>query len=184
MMQHATVPARIMALSLLLGAMLLAWFGAASPYLSLLSRSDQQLAATITQLQNYGRAAARAGVDTPDAKAGIDAMLLPGKTSAAAAAHLQQRTGSLIGDSGAILLSFELLPASNAGEAPLEVITGRIRVTANTQSLRALLHTIERHRPLLALDNIYVQGRSSQDTIPGGHLDVQLDVSGYRQVKP
>lgn len=184
MMEHGTLSARIMALSLLFGAMLLAWFGAVAPYLSLLSRSDEQLAATMTQLHNYGRAAARASADTPGAKAGIDAMLLPGKTSAAAAAYLQQRSSSMVADSGAILLSFELLPAGNDGEAPLEVITGRIRVTANTQSLRSLLYALEVDRPLLALDNIYVRGRSSLDTIPGGHLDVQIDISGYRQVNP
>ncbi|MEQ1890631.1 MAG: type II secretion system protein GspM, partial [Alphaproteobacteria bacterium] len=117
----------------------------------------------------------------PGALAGI---LLPGKSPAAAAANLQQSLGLLIADSGAMLLSFELLPAANAEDIPLEPIIGRIRLTANTPSLQVVLHAMEVHRPLLALDNIFVRARSDQDTVPGGHLDIQMDVSGYRQASP
>jgi len=111
----------------------------------------------------------------------LDALLLPGESAAAAAAYLQQRMGEVAADSGALLLSFELLPVTNTGDAPLKAVTGRIRVTANTQSLRALLHAVESHRPLLLLDNLFVRARSDQDSVPGGHLDVQMDVSGFRQ---
>lgn len=184
MMATGTMRSRAMALGLLLLALLLVWFGAAVPYLSALSRSEQQLTATMTQLRNYRRVGAQVTTDQAREQARLAPLFLPGGTPAAAAAQLQQRTGALIADSGAILLSFELLPGPGAEGDPLETITGRIRVTANTPSLRALLHALETERPLLVLDNIFVRGRSSQDTVPGGHLDVQMDVSGYRQAAP
>ncbi len=181
-----TFHGRALALLVLLAAGLLLWFGAASPYLDALSRSEQKLAAAKAQVLLYRRATERdsaAAADAGNASA-LDPLLLTGASPAAAAAYLQQRVGTVASESGAILLSFELLPPVTAGDAPLQVVAGRMRVTANTQSLRALLHALESHRPLLLLDNIFVRARSDQDTVPGGHLDAQLDVLGYRQAPP
>lgn len=172
---------RAVALLLLLGAIMLVWFGAAHPYLEALSNARHRLEAASAQLQIYQRAVARGKVTHTGKNDALDALLLPGESAAAAAAYLQQRMGEIAADSGALLLSFELLPVTNTGDAPLKAVTGRIRVTANTQFLRALLHAVESHRPLLLLDNLFVRARSDQDSVPGGHLDVQMDVSGFRQ---
>ncbi|MEQ1889157.1 MAG: hypothetical protein ABL951_08265, partial [Alphaproteobacteria bacterium] len=59
MILHETMRARALAILLFLAALMLVWFGAASPYLAALSRSGQQLAAANTQLQIYRRAALR-----------------------------------------------------------------------------------------------------------------------------
>ncbi len=175
---------RALALLLLIVAILLVWFGAVRPYLEALSSAEQKLGAASTQLHIYQRAAARGSVADSGNNDALGTLLLPGASSAAAAAYLQQRMGAVTADSGALLLSFELLPPVMTGDAPLQIVTGRIRVTANTQSLRALLHAVESHRPLFFLDNVFVRARSDQDMVPGGHLDVQMDVSGYRQAMP
>jgi|GWRWMinimDraft_10_1066017.scaffolds.fasta_scaffold04080_2 general secretion pathway protein M len=172
---------RAVALLLLLGAIMLVWFGAAHPYLEALSNTRHRLEAASAQLQIYQRAVARGKVAHAGKNDALDALLLPGESAAAAAAYLQQRMGEIAADSGALLLSFELLPVTNTDDAPLKAAMGRIRVTANTQSLRALLHAVESHRPLLLLDNLFVRARSDQDSVPGGHLDVQMDVSGFRR---
>lgn len=173
---------RALALLILSGAVLLVWFGAAHPYLEALSSSKLKLEAASAQLQIYQRAARRTAITDIDKNDPLDTLLIPGASAAAAAAYLQQRMGTITTDSGTLLLSFELVPATNADDAPLQMVTGRIRVTANTPSLRALLHSVESHRPLLQLDNVYVRARSDQDSVPGGHLDVQMDVTGFRQV--
>lgn len=178
--------ARIAALLLLAAACLLVLFGAVAPYLQVLAQSQQRLQAASAQLSIYSQTLARstAGAADTGGENRLAGLLLPGTSMAAAAAYLQQQTGGLAAHSGALLLSFELPPPLDAGEAPLQAVSGRIRVTANTTSLRALLHALESHRPLLLLDNVYVRARSDQDTVPGGHLDVQMDVTGYRQVAP
>lgn len=158
---------RAVALLLLLGAIMLVWFGAAHPCLEALSNTRHRLEAASAQLQIYQRAVARGKVAHTGKNDALDALLLPGE-SAAAAAYLQQRMGEIAADSGALLLSFELLPVTNTDDAPLKGAMGRIRVTANTQSLRALLHAVESHRPLLLLDNLFVRARSDQDSVPGG----------------
>lgn len=172
---------RALALFLLAGGLLLVWYGAVLPYLGALARSDQQLTQVGTQLQLYRNIAARTVDAQPNAMP--DTLLLPGGSTAGAAAYLQQQAGLLSTTAGTLLLSFELLPSAGAGDeegAPLQAVAGRMRVTANTASLRSLLHAMETHRPLLQIDNVFVRARNDQDTVPGGHLDVQLDVTGYR----
>lgn len=178
-----TLRGHIVALLALLAAGMLAWFGAVSPYIVALTRSGLQLEAATAQLQTLRLRAARESAVAGDAgiATSLAAQLMPGTSPAAAAAYLQQRLGALVTESGALLLSFELLPAETSDDAPLQGVTGRIRVTGNTPSLLALLYALESQRPLLVLDNIFVRARSDQDTVPGGHLDVQMDVSGYRQ---
>jgi general secretion pathway protein M len=175
---------RILALLILVLAMLLVWFGAARPYLNALAYYEESVHLSAGQLQSYRHPLQNgAGVSAGDNEA-LQALLLPGASSAAAAAWLQQRVGELTAGSGALLLSFELIQATAATEAPLEIVTGRIRLTANTQSLRALLHAAESQRPLLLIENLYVRARSDQDTVPGGHLDVQMDVAAARKAAP
>jgi len=183
MTEHNTMRARALAVGLLLAAFLLLWFGAVTPYREALSRSQQELEEIAAQIQNYRRVA---GADVTEDGAGeeVTALLLPGKTPAAAAAYMQQNISGLISSSNASLLSFELISAETPEAAPLEPLTGRIRVTANTQALRAMLHALEAQRPLLVLDNLFVRARSNLDAVPGGNLDIQLDVSGYREAAP
>lgn len=176
------IRARALALLLLLGAIILVWFGAVQPYREALSSARQRLEAASAQLNIYQRAVARDTAPQTVKNDILEMLLLPGESSAAAAAYLQQRMDAVATDGGALLLSFELLAPENTDDTPLQMVTGRIRVTANTQSLRALLHALESHRPLLVLDNVFVRARSDQDSVPGGHLDVQMDVSGFRQV--
>ena len=183
MMAPNTMRARACAAGLLLAAFLLLWFGAVAPYREALSRSQQELEEIAVQIQNYRRVAGAGGAEG-GAREELNPLLLPGKTRAAAAAYLQQRIGGLISRSNASLLSFELISAEKQETMLLEPLTGRIRVTANTQALRAMLHAMEAERPLLLLDNLFVRARSNLDTVPGGNLDIQLDVSGYREPAP
>lgn len=171
---------RIAALLLLAAALLLIWYGAGVPYLDALSVSRQQIAAAAAHLQLYRKADTRISGIAPQQGATSAALLLPGASAASAGAYLQQQAGLLAQNAGALLLSFELLPPFPEDAAPLQSVAGRMRVSANTTSLRALLYALETHRPLLQIDNLFVRARNDQDTVPGGHLDVQLDVTGYR----
>lgn len=166
---------RVLALALLAVAGLLVWFGAVTPYRAALANDYARLDQAAAQLQQYRRLST-----TGETGAAIDArLLLPGATVAAAAAYLQQYSGTLAQQSGAMLLSFELLPPA-ADPAPLLAIAGRVRMTGNSDAARAMLHGLESHRPLLLLDNVFILARSNSDTIPGGHLDIQFDVTGFR----
>ncbi len=166
---------RALALVLLGVAALLVWFGAVTPYRVALANDYARVDQAAAQMQQYRRLSTH-----DETGAAIDAkLLLPGATAAAAAAYLQQYAGMQAQKSGAMLLSFELLPEA-ADPAPLQAIAGRVRMTGNSQAARAILHGLESHRPLLLLDNVFVLARSDRDTIPGGHLDIQFDVTGFR----
>ncbi|MSP42071.1 MAG: hypothetical protein EXR08_01675 [Alphaproteobacteria bacterium] len=175
---------RPLALLILILAMVLVWFGAARPYLTALADSENTLAAAADQLQLFRRASEQTGEDGAGDRTLLQTLLLPGASSSAAAATLQQRIGVLIAESGATQLSFELLPEGATAEAPLQIVTGRVRFTANTQALRTLLHAVESQRPLLLIDNLYVRARSDEDIVAGGHLDVQMDVAAARRALP
>jgi len=184
MISHQARTRRLLAMLILILAMTLVWFGAARPYLTVLSDSENRLAAAAGQLQLFRRAPERGGAEGAGDRALLQTLLLPGDSSAAAAATLQQRMGELVAESGATQLSFELLPAASVADAPLQIVTGRVRLTANTHALRALLHAIESQRPLLLIDNLYVRARSDQDVVAGGHLDVQMDIAAARKASP
>lgn len=175
---------RALALLILVLALLLVWFGAALPYLNALADYEDKVRLSAGQLQSYRRELENEGGASDGDNETLQNLLLPGASSAAAAAWLQQRVGELTAASGALLLSFELIQAAAETDAPLEILTGRIRLTANTQSLRALLHAIESQRPLFLIENLYVRARSDQDAIMGGHLDVQMDVAAARRDAP
>ena len=175
---------RALALLILLLAMLLLWFGAARPYLNALANYEDKVRLSTSQLQSYLHPPENGGNASDGENAALQTLLLPGASSAAAAAWVQQRMGELTAASGALLLSFELFQADAGTEAPLEIVTGRIRLTANTQSLRALLHAVESQRPLILIENLFVRARSDQDTVPGGHLDVQMDIAAARKAAP
>lgn len=166
---------RGLALAILAGGLLMIWFGAVAPYRKALESTKAELGAARVQLNLVRRLA------SPENPGGaIDAhLLLPGPTESAAAAALQQLAGEIALQAGAMILSFELLAAPDEA-APLKALTGRVRMTGDTGALRALLHALESHRPLLRLDNLFIRARSERDTIPGGHLDIQLDITGYR----
>jgi hypothetical protein len=176
------LPGSVRAVLLLLLTALLVWFGAVTPYLEGLQHSSRAINAAKDQLALYRNAASRGTRETDSsAEKRLAHYLLPGASSSAAAAYLQERAGAVAHSSGAVLLSFELLPPPPASDVRLETVTGRIRMTGNTQSLRAWLHALESQRPLLQLNNVFVRARSPSDSVPGGHLDVQIDLSGFRQ---
>lgn len=176
---------RALALGLLIVALLLMWFGAVAPYRAALMRSEQGLNAAREQLRQVRLLVAPEKPDNKPVDEAIAPLLLPGASRAAAAASLQQLTGALALQAGAMILSFELLPDAQPTdgpgvELPLQAVAGRVRMTGDSGALRALLHGLESRRPLLRLDNLFIRARSDRDAIPGGHLDIQLDVTGYR----
>ena len=176
------IPGSVRAVLLLLLTALLVWFGAVTPYLDGLKHSSRAIEAAEEQLALFRNAAGRGARETdPLAEKNLALYLLPGASSSASAAYLQERASAVAHGSGAVMLSFELLPQPPASDAQLETVTGRIRMTGNTGALRAWLHAMESQRPLLQLDNVFVRARSPSDSVPGGHLDVQIDLSGFRQ---
>lgn len=175
---------RGLALLALALAMMLVWFGAGEPYVDALGEGRSRVEAAARRLHATRQSMTPDNAAEARTEESLNALLLPGVSSAASAAWLQQRMGTLTEESGALLLSFELLPVAANADTPLQLVTGRVRVTANTQGLLQLLHSLETQQPLLLVDNLYVRARSDQDIAPGGHLDVQMDVSGARRLSP
>ena len=81
---------------------------------------------------------------------------------------------------GAVVLSFEPHRNADTDETPLVAVGGRVRFSADTEALQAFLHALESYRPVLTLDNLYVSARANLGAASDAHLDVQVDVTGYR----
>lgn len=175
---------RVSAIGLLVLAGLLVWFGAAEPYLQTLQRSGDKIAEARTQLALYRQIALRQGPDRPVDASGeaMTQLLLPGRSPATASAYLQQEIGVIAETAGAVVLSFEPHRNADSDDTPLAAVGGRVRFSADTEALQAFLHTLESHRPVLTLDNLYVSARANQTGASGANLDVQVDVTGYRPI--
>ena len=84
----------------------------------------------------------------------------------------------MVAASGAVVTSVQALPAES-GEG-LQRIPVRVKLSADTAGLFALLHALESERPVLLIDNVTIGARTSQAVGAGRNLDVQFDVVGFR----
>lgn len=124
-------------------------------------RSDEDgIAALRQRLETYQRVAA----SLPQQQARLaelrqqDPLLglaLPQERPALAAAELQQRVGQLIGQSGAQVISTQILSREKA-EAALPSVALKVHMRGETEQLVRVLHGLAYHRPLLLVENLLV----------------------------
>ena len=77
------------------------------------------------------------------------------KTDALASAEMQEFIKKAIVDAGGQLSSTQALPVSNKGK--FSRITIRVRMTGNSEQLRAVLYKIETSTPLIIIDQIDIR---------------------------
>lgn len=105
--------------------------------------------------------------------------------AALASAELQQHVEKVVRDSGARLVSIQVV--SSEERAPFPHVAVKSHLQGDIESLRTVIYTLEAGRPVLFLDNVFI-AVSPARAAPGGQgggeaaaLDVHLDVIGYRQ---
>ena len=112
---------------------------------------------------------------------------LRGATDALAAADLQDRVNDLIAGKGGTLQSIQPMPGVE--EEGLMRITLRVQMTGTTDTLFDVLYALESGSPVLFIDELDVQNRSSvragsDASGDAGILTVAFDLSGYLPKEP
>lgn len=98
-----------------------------------------------------------------------------------AAADLQRLLGLLIDETGAILVSTQVLPGTD-DESIFPEITIKVHMRGAIESFRQLLYRFDSGQLLLFVDNLLVQKRQRGDERArrdAGQLDIRFDVSAF-----
>ncbi len=113
---------------------------------------------------------------------GLQSYYLMKETDALAAAELQDRVKATVGENGGTIRSIQTLPGEDEGE--FRRVTLRMQMTTTTESLLRIVHAFETGQPLLFLDNVDIQSRSTRRTgeqpATEPMLTVNIDLYGYR----
>lgn len=104
-----------------------------------------------------------------------------------AGAELQQQIGRLVGETGAQLVSIQIVSTSESA-APLPSVGLKVHMRGETDQMVRLLYALAYHEPLLLLDNLVVLSnprvdmqriRQAEDLKAAPSLDVSFDLKGY-----
>jgi general secretion pathway protein M len=104
---------------------------------------------------------------------------------ALASAELQRRVKLVIEQSGATIVSSQMLGEKN--QKQVEQVLLRVQMRCGVEELQKVLHTLEAQSPVLLLDNILIGARPAGGVIQGKgpasqqQLDVRFDVAGFRR---
>jgi general secretion pathway protein M len=161
----------------------------------LLSRfqSDEEVIADLQQrLQVYQRLvtelpAQEARLAELKQDSPMSRLLFAESRPALAGAELQQQIGQLVGQSGAQVVSTQILSRESA-EAPVPAVGIKVHLRGETEQLVRLLFDLANHEPLLLVENIVVLSnprvdmqriRSLADLKAVPSLDVTFDLKGF-----
>lgn len=104
-----------------------------------------------------------------------------------AGAELQQQIGRLVGETGAQLVSIQIVSTTES-DAPLPSVGLKVHMRGETDQMVRLLYALAYHEPLLLLDNLVVLSnprvdmqriRQLEDLKAVPSLDVSFDLKGY-----
>ncbi len=104
-----------------------------------------------------------------------------------AGAELQQQIGRLVGETGAQLVSIQIVSTTES-DAPLPSVGLKVHMRGETDQMVRLLYALAYHEPLLLLDNLVVLSnprvdmqriRQAEDLKAAPSLDVSFDLKGY-----
>ena len=100
---------------------------------------------------------------------------------ALSAAEAQEALRSIIEASGGRLITMQAPTTRDDGR--YRQVSVNVQLTANIQSLRKILHSVETRTPYLFVDNLMVRSQVPSNFKPGVNAEpemfIQFDVSGY-----
>jgi general secretion pathway protein M len=109
-------------------------------------------------------------------------------TDALASAEMQEFIKKAIVDAGGQLSSTQALPVSNKGK--FSRITVRVRMTGNSEVLRAVLYKIETSTPLIIIDQIDIRpmrgkrNRTTRQIESSNELNVNFQAVSFMRKQP
>lgn len=184
---------RLVAWALLVLPGLLLYFALIAPYLSWVRSNQEQIADLRFHLERLTATAAeesfwRSRLEAARTHQAADRHYLSGETPALASAELQKHLSEIVRAAGGELTSTQVLP--HRQEERFTRISVLVRFSANTSSLREVLHRIESSRPLLIVESLTIRslpGRLDPKTrqlLPADRMTVDMEVVGYMPTPP
>lgn len=185
-MMHAVSPAlrRVLAFTLLLALLSLAWGGIVEPLIAgyredIGNAARMRAAAARSGAAAERIAALRAELDkAEEARAGQGGFLDAGNASMASV-EMQDIVRRAAQDTGADLRTIQMLDSRE--EELFSRITVEADLAIDIEGLRDLLYNLESSMPYLVLDSVLVRSRPQHrgTAAPDGMLDVTIAVSGF-----
>ncbi|SDS39672.1 type II secretion system protein GspM [Pseudomonas oryzae] len=117
----------------------------------------------------------------------LSRLLLAESRPALAGAELQQLVGRLVGETGAQLVSTQIVTTSDGG-APVPSVGLKVHMRGETDQMVRLLYALAWHEPLLLVENVVVLSnprvdmqrfRRAEDLKAVPSLDVTFDLKGF-----
>ena len=134
---------------------------------------QQQLTETVARMSNLEKdLAALSGLEIDPAS------FLEHKPRDLAAADLQRLLGQLIDETGANLVSIQILPGAD-GEGIFPEATINVHVRSAVESFQQLLYRFHAAQPLLFIDNLFVRKQRQEGRSDAGQLDLRFDVTAF-----
>lgn len=180
--------ARLLALSLLAGAILLVLAIVAAPVIWLNHRYNQAIEQQIDLLGRYSRIGATGpelGRQLAALKArGTRTFFLKSTVPALAASEVQEIAKGIIESNGGKIASMQI--PEHKDDAGFRKVTVSIQMTAAVSATQKIFHALETQRPYFMLDNVSIRStawrqapRSTNAPGPEPEYAVQFDVTGY-----
>jgi general secretion pathway protein M len=147
----------------------------------------------VFRLQQYERTLAKkdaviASMDTIKQRHEEQGYFNSQNTDALASAEMQEFIKKAIVDAGGQLSSTQALPVSNKGK--FSRITVRVRMTGNSEVLRAVLYKIETATPLIIIDQIDIRpmrgkrNRTTRQIESSNELNVNFQAVSFMRKQP
>jgi len=147
----------------------------------------------VFRLQQYERILAKkdaviASMDTIKQQHEAQGYFNSQNTDALASAEMQEFIKKAIVDAGGQLSSTQALPVSNKGK--FSRITVRVRMTGNSEVLRAVLYKIETATPLIIIDQIDIRpmrgkrNRTTRQIESSNELNVNFQAVSFMRKQP
>jgi len=180
---------RLLAVSLPILLLALAWFLLVSPVRSLSADNQQQIETLQQQLSRYQQVNASLATLEQQLAQQTDTLtesglLLTGRTDALRSAQLQQHLSALIADVNGELEQVQTLEPGQHG--PLNIVRVKASLKLSLPQLIDCLEQLQTGRPLLTVDDIQIRARPLQTLRGRGNtvvwpLTVSLQLTGYSQ---
>jgi len=182
MLRRGTALSRVLAVVLAAAAAAFLVLAVVRPALTKFADGQQRIETLREQLANLDAAAQRADAwrkepGLPSDGSDLQSLLLPPASEATATARLQERFGGIIETAGARLSTTQVLPVKAVATA--RRIGLRLQFTADTPSLRAILHAFEYQRPVAIVESLFIFSQSSRAVGNPLPLTVRLDVFAF-----
>ena len=187
-MKMRTLPpqqSRMLALSLLLGAVALIIAIIAVPVLLLHRHYDQAIEQQLDLLARYSRIGATAPSLTGQLEAlkarDTRSFFLKSPVPALAASEIQDLVKSVAGSNGGKISSMQIPEHKDDGN--YRKVTVSIQMNASIGAIQKIFYALETRRPYLILDNVSIRSMAWQAqrglNAPEPEFHVQFDVMGY-----